>query len=183
MRNSILIIFISMGISFPLFAQQYQSPYTGQEHRQIKALSESEINSLFSGAGMGFSKAAELNHYPGPKHVLEFSEQLNLTGEQIQNTQASFDKMHTSAVNLGKQIVHSEKELDDLFKSGNFDSNKIVAKVDKIAELNGKLRFVHLNAHLEMKSILSEEQIEQYDQLRGYSHQGSEKMHHQNHHQ
>ena len=34
--------------------------------------------------GMGYAKAAELNSYPDPKHVLELSKELDLTKRQIQ---------------------------------------------------------------------------------------------------
>src|SRR5256886_16049718 len=58
------------------------SPYAGQETREIKALSRDEINSYLSGDGIGFAKAAELNHYPGPKHILQLADQLLLSEEQ-----------------------------------------------------------------------------------------------------
>jgi hypothetical protein len=38
------------------------SPYTGQEKREMKALSKAEIDGYISGDGMGFAKTAELNH-------------------------------------------------------------------------------------------------------------------------
>ena len=49
---------------------QTTSPYTGEEQRAIKALSEEEIGDLLEARGMGLAKAAELNSYPGPLHVL-----------------------------------------------------------------------------------------------------------------
>jgi hypothetical protein len=49
---------------------QTTSPYTGQEQRAIKALSDEEIRDLLEARGMGLAKAAELNSYPGPLHVL-----------------------------------------------------------------------------------------------------------------
>src|SRR5215469_14793256 len=45
-------------------------PYAGQEARTIKALSDDDIAALRKGEGMGMAKAAELNGYPGPVHVL-----------------------------------------------------------------------------------------------------------------
>ena len=49
------------------------SPYVGLEAREIKALSEEQRQELLDGHGMGLALAAELNHYPGPKHVLELA--------------------------------------------------------------------------------------------------------------
>ena len=42
----------------------------------LKGLSIEEVDQYLSGAGMGFAKAAELNHFPGPMHVLELGERL-----------------------------------------------------------------------------------------------------------
>lgn len=53
--------------------QHEGSPYAGQESREIKALSPDEIAALRKGDGMGFAKAAELNGYPGPRHVLDLA--------------------------------------------------------------------------------------------------------------
>jgi hypothetical protein len=40
--------------------------------------------------------------------------------------------------------------------------------VGDLAKLQGELRFTHLNSHLEMKKILSPQQVAKYDELRGY---------------
>ena len=47
-----------------------------------QALSPEDIQGLLEGRGMGLAKAAELNSYPGPKHVLEMADALELTPEQ-----------------------------------------------------------------------------------------------------
>jgi hypothetical protein len=53
--------------------------YAGQQTRAIKALSSEDIAALRNGEGMGMAKAAELNGYPGPAHVLALAAQLGLT--------------------------------------------------------------------------------------------------------
>jgi Spy/CpxP family protein refolding chaperone len=80
--------------------------------------------------------------------------------------------MHEEAVRLGKMILHREGELDHIFKKGEIDSNKLKTLVMEIARLRGELRLVHLLAHLEMKRVLTREQIEKYDKLRGYGASG-----------
>src|SRR6266700_6442137 len=61
---------------------QTTSPYAGQQHRTIKALSDQDIGDLLEGRGMGLAKAGELNSYPGPLHVLQLAEQLELSDPQ-----------------------------------------------------------------------------------------------------
>src|SRR5512134_704976 len=94
-----------------------QSPYVGQEFREIKALSPQEISDYLSGKRLGLAKAAELNGYPGPAHVLELAAQLNVTDDQRAKTEALFKRMQARAIHLGKELIEEERALDKLFAS------------------------------------------------------------------
>ncbi|MBI4495820.1 MAG: periplasmic heavy metal sensor [Deltaproteobacteria bacterium] len=141
----------------------------GQPHVSLKGFSDEEIQGLRNGEGMGLAKIAELNHYPGPRHVLDLADRLNLSEKQRAETQKIFDKMHEEAVRLGKLLIEKEQELENLFAKKHINENEIKTLVLEIARLRGELRFVHLRAHIRMKPILSPEQIIRYDLLRGYS--------------
>ena len=69
---------------------QTASPYTGQEQRAIKALSDEEIRDLLEARGMGLAKAAELNSYPGPLHVLQLANELGLSDAQRKATDSLY---------------------------------------------------------------------------------------------
>lgn len=166
--RKMLALFILFVIPPAVFAQTAHSLYSGQEKRGIKALSEKEIQAYLAGEGMGLAKAAELNHYPGPRHVLELAKQLNLSAAQLAQTQKAYDRMHTAAVRLGKLIVAKEQALDSLYATQKIDATQLRAVAGEIAKLQGELRVTHLNAHLEMKKILSPQQVAKYDELRGY---------------
>ncbi|MEO8319793.1 MAG: hypothetical protein ABI561_15865 [Bradyrhizobium sp.] len=56
-----------------------QSPYAGMQDRPVKALSEQQVADLKAGRGMGLALPAELNGYPGPSHLLELADRLNLS--------------------------------------------------------------------------------------------------------
>lgn len=146
-----------------------RSAQAGQDRPATKALADEEIQGLLQGEGLGAAKLAELNHYPGPRHVLDLADQLHLSEAQRARTQKIFDSMHEEAVRLGKLIIEKEQELENLFAGNNVDQNKIKKLLREIARLRGALRITHLQAHLEMKSVLSPEQIVQYDLLRGYA--------------
>ncbi len=163
-------------------AQTDEGSYAGREARDIKALSEDEIEGYLNGAGMGLAKAAELNSYPGPKHVLEMAEKLALTDDQKKLTRGIFDSMAARAKELGNLIVERERFLDGLFKLGEIDEEKLTDVVGEIARLEGKLRAVHLAAHLEMKNVLSGEQVEKYCVLRGYASGSNNHSHKQHRH-
>ena len=145
------------------------SPYAGEQGRAIKALSAQDVEGYLSGQGMGMAKAAELNHYPGPKHVLALADELGLTNTQRARIERIFEKMQAEAVRLGKQILEKESRLNALFADQEADPGGTRRRVRAIGALRGDLRFVHLEAHLKMTDLLTEEQVQRYDQLRGYN--------------
>jgi hypothetical protein len=140
-----------------------------QESREIKALSPEQIDQLLGGHGMGLALAAELNHYPGPKHVLELGGKLGLSAEQTARVEALRAAMSDEAVRLGKQIVEQERALDRRFSSGRIDRTELRRLTGDIARLYGELRAAHLGAHLDVRALLSTHQTHLYDELRGYS--------------
>lgn len=166
--------------ALPTMAQT-PSPYAGEQGREVKALSEQEIDDLLSGAGMGLAMAAELNHHPGPKHVLELAGELGLTAEQREAVQASFDAMHRRAVELGRRIVDAETALDRAFAAGGPSAAELDERVMEIARLRGALRATHLRAHLETRAALAAEQVTRYDELRGYGDGGDGAHRHTRH--
>ena len=150
-------------------AQHSHSPYAGQDTRAMKTLSPEEMQALLSGHGMGLAKAAELNHYPGPRHVLDLATQLQLSERQRAETQRIYDRMHQEAVRLGTLIVDKERELDHLFATEAVNSQTLQHLTKQLAQLQGDLRLAHLQAHVAMQRLLSPEQIATYDALRGYT--------------
>lgn len=167
MKNFAWLLFFLLS-PVPAFAQDHTSPYTGQHSQEIKALSADEIKGYLTGQGMGLAKAAELNGYPGPLHVLELAAELKLSDEQKQQAEEIRQVMLAEAKRIGPLIVENEKELDALFASGKITEVKLRTLVEEISRLQGELRTAHLQAHLDLKPILTAEQVKKYNQLRGH---------------
>jgi hypothetical protein len=144
------------------------SPYAGMESRAIKTLSPDDVSGYLAGRGMGFAMAAELNSYPGPKHVLELRDALGLNEEQVRQAEQIFDEMHGNAVRLGERYVAKEQQLDALFSDGLAVEEELDTLVAEVAGIRGELRYAHLTAHLAMRRVMSEAQVSRYDELRGY---------------
>ena len=145
------------------------TPYKGEQLREIKSLSGIEIDKLLSGQGMGFAKAAELNHYPGPKHVLELADDLNLTSAQVSETTIIFDRMKIETIHLGRELVNGEAKLNKLFENSTVTSDVLENQLLEIGRVRAQLRGTHLKAHLAQRLVLTPHQLHQYDKLRGYS--------------
>ena len=147
---------------------QSTTPYAGQDKRAVKALSEDETRDLMAGNGMGLAKAAELNGYPGPGHVLDLAKELALTPAQARAVEAVHGRMKRDAMALGRSVLERERALDRLFAQRQVDAVKLARITGEIGGLGGRLRAAHLKAHLETTKILTQHQAHQYAQLRGY---------------
>jgi hypothetical protein len=90
--------------------------------------------------------------------VLELRERLGLSAGQIRAVQDCFDRMSAAARQLGVEILAAERRLDEAFASGS-----ILVDMLRNCELQGRLRAVHLAAHLETHALLGPEQIARYD--------------------
>ena len=176
MRIVLLIVLAALALSKSALAQ---SPYAGLQNRPIKALSDTQVADLRSGRGMGLALAAELNGYPGPSHVLELADRLELSAEQKDRIQQSFDSMKAEAVLLGTKLLFEEAALDNAFASHSITVDGLKDATAQIGTTQGALRNTHLKYHLQTVQILSADQMQRYSALRGY---GSETpAHHRPH--
>ena len=179
MNSRILaLVLTATAFAVPVRADNPSAPYAGQQARSIKSLSAEDVAALLKGEGMGMAKAAELNGYPGPAHVLTLAKELKLTESQRQQVQAIFERMTAAAKPLGAKLVEREQALDGLFATGEITTDRLTAETAAIAELQGQLRSVHLAAHLETRPLLDPEQIARYQRLRGYGDAAAPPSHH-----
>ena len=174
--RALLTVGVALLIVVPVRAADM--PYSGQQARPIKAMSDDDVAALRNGEGMGMAKAAELNGYTGPVHVLALAAPLGLTEAQRRDVQAVFDRMSAAAKPLGGELIAQEQALDQLFAKGEITPDRLAAATAAIAELQGRLRAVHLSAHLETRALLNADQIARYEQLRGYGASPAPEHHH-----
>ncbi|MCI0433301.1 MAG: hypothetical protein L0271_06600 [Gemmatimonadetes bacterium] len=174
MYRILLAVVVLSLFGTPLAAQadHQHSPYAGRPGSGIAALTVEELEDLENGAGMGFALAAELNHYPGPRHVLELADSLALTADQRSRVTVIFERMLENARRVGAQVIAAESDLDQRFKHAHIDAAAARTATMEIGRLRGELRAIHLIAHLDVTAVLSMEQVEIYDRLRGYPQAG-----------
>lgn len=149
-----------------------RSPYVDLAASEVRGLDEETIDVLENGKGGGFAIPAEINGYPGPKHVLELGDSLELTPAQRERTQALFERTNAAARRVGGDALAAHAALDAAFANGTIDEPALDALLADLEDAYARLRFVHLQAHLEMVDLLSREQIARYSELRGYSGSG-----------
>lgn len=146
----------------------HASPYAGFETRAIKSLSETDLEELRRGGGWGLALAAELNGVPGPAHLLELSDEISLSADQVAAIQAIFDEMQSEAVAAGARLIEAEEAIEAAFRTGALDDERLRALIAEAEAARAELRFIHLSRHLSTPPLLSADQIARYNTLRGY---------------
>ncbi|WP_199241136.1 periplasmic heavy metal sensor [Marinicauda salina] len=145
------------------------SPYAGLETREIKSLSEADIEEIRRGGGWGLALAAELNGVPGPAHLLELREDLELTAEQTAEIRAIYDDMRREAVAAGERLIEAEAAIETAFRDGRLDEARLRSLIAEAEAARAELRFIHLSRHLATPPLLTDAQIAQYREIRGYA--------------
>jgi hypothetical protein len=147
------------------------SPYREQHATGLRGLSAKEIDDLRAGRGMGLARAAELNGYPGPRHVLDAARDgaLTLSPDQRQAIEGVFAGMEREAKRVGLQVLAEEQALEAAFGRGGVSESELTDRVRRVAAVQAELREVHLRAHLATRAVLTDDQVRRYSELRGYA--------------
>lgn len=161
MRKSIVMISL-----IALAQHVHQVPASEVQTSATASLTAHAVQQLLNGEGMGLAVSAELNEYPGPKHVLDLEKELAITAEQRRQVEEIRARMLAAAAPLGRQIVDAERALDSAFRSGRITETELAERLGAIGRLQGDLRLVHLRAHLLTRPVLTAGQIRRYYELR-----------------
>jgi Spy/CpxP family protein refolding chaperone len=168
MTGRLLLILIAFALPTAASLAQSQQPYAGLEARSIKALSDQQIADLKAGRGMGLALAAELNGHPGPIHVLELADSLDLSDQQRAKMQELLTAMKAEAIPLGERLIAQEADLDKQFANKTITPASLAAATDAIGITHAALRQAHLKYHLSTVEVLTPAQVQRYGELRGY---------------
>src|SRR6056297_3250962 len=142
----------AMAFPMDLFAQTHGlSPYAGLESREIKSLSEVDLEDLRLGRGWGLALAAELNGVPGPAHLLE----LDLDAGQVAAIEDIFAAMQAEAQEAGERFIAAEAAIESAFRDGGMTPDALRALIDTSAAARAELRFIHLSRHVETPPLLT----------------------------
>jgi len=144
-------------------------------------MSAQEIADIEAGQGLGLAKAAELNGYPGPAHVLELKDRLALTPEQLEPTQRLLADHKARAKAIGVRLLAAERALDAAFSMRAIDERRLRELTLEISREQAALREEHLRTHLAQTALLSSAQIERYAELRGYTQASPAALPHKRH--
>jgi Spy/CpxP family protein refolding chaperone len=166
MKAQLVCICAALSVCGSAGIAEENATHAGQATPEIKSLSATEVQGYLEGREMGLAKAAELNGYPDPAHVLELATQLQLTPHQRSKAEHLKRSVRVAA-RLGHWLVEAERRLNLVFAKGEADDEKITVLVRQIGGLEAEIRLVHLRADIDMRKVLTADQIKKYEQERG----------------
>jgi len=151
-------------------AGNVHSPYAAHPGTAATGLLPEEVEGLVSGKGMALALAAEVNGYPGPRHVLDAAEagHLALRPDQHAAVERLNVQMLEEAQAKGQEILRVEADLAQRFRHGHIDESILRETLNRIGQLRAELRFIHLRTHLTTRALLTTDQIARYNAVRGY---------------
>jgi len=174
MRSVPLVVGLTLGVALvavPAFAQsghghQHSGAREAQAHRRVDAMQKEFDQVVADGRGFGLAFAADQNGYPGPLHVLELKDALELTPDQEARVRALYQAMLADARPRAARLAAAEARLRAVFVAGTADKAAVSAAVADTEAARAALRLAHLGAHLETRDLLTEAQRRSYQQLR-----------------
>ncbi|MFG0274816.1 MAG: hypothetical protein ACF8QF_07155 [Phycisphaerales bacterium] len=151
----------------------YATEHAGVGDPLLRHLTPAQIRGLGAAAGLGLAKPAELHGLPGPKHVLELADDLELTDEQRDRTQRAYERMRDRAIPAGQRVLDAERRVGEVMQSHpRVIEDEVARALDDAADAWRLLAREHIVAHAEMLSILTPAQVQRYSVLRGYTEAG-----------
>ena len=145
--------------------QSHRGP-DDQAHTRMQAMLDETDQVIASGRGAGLAFADDQNGYPGPLHVLELKERLQLTPAQEARITALQTAMFAEARPKSARLLEAEASLRRLFMDGVADETRVRAAVAEVERARTEVRLVHLLTHLQTRPVLTAEQRRLYHDAR-----------------
>ncbi len=133
----------------------------------LGGMTDAEKEAIRAGQGLGAGRLAMQAGYPGPRHILEMGDELELTAAQKERIGTIFGEAKASFAKMGAELVEKEEALEAMFAAGDVDVGDMTKLAAEIGELTGELRAGHLAAHVRTREALTAAQLEKLAAMRG----------------
>lgn len=136
----------------------------------IRSLPGRDIVALAGGEGGGLAKIADLNGYPGPRHVLDMDAHLNLTTRQREQLRQVMSTMEADAKEVATRYLSALAQLEEDTRQGSLSGDQFLKRYRAVEALRTELGAVHLITHFKTKDLLTPAQVATYYKPQGQTH-------------
>jgi Spy/CpxP family protein refolding chaperone len=158
MRNILVLLFC-------LFTLNSVAQNDSVGKSPVKFISDLQYHKYKNSIDKEMTHIAEVNNYPSPKKVLQFSKDLNLTETQRNQLKTTLSEMNRKALEMSKFLIAEETKFNTLFETNKVNEGSLVYYTNKIGLLHGELRNAYLKAHFRTSRILTTVQLKKYLEL------------------
>jgi Spy/CpxP family protein refolding chaperone len=114
---------------------------------------------------LDYVEIAKANGHPAPTTVLSHKQQLNLTPDQLHQTQQLHTQSQKHLAKLKKQLQTKQATLKQLFETRQANDDLVAELLAEIGIKESKIRYVELGAQIKQRAILSPQQLKKLQQL------------------
>jgi len=127
--------------------------------------------------GMGDHVIMQLCHFGCPGFLLQFSDEFNLTDNQVSELKSILKKYQKFAASKKADLKIARIELSELLDNIQPNFSQVENKVDEIASVENEIRMEYLDVIEQSRGVLTTEQLKElqkfdYSMGRGYKGQG-----------
>ena len=115
------------------------------------------------GMGMGYGRGGRHGMGRGAAALAE----LDLTEQQKDRIEAIHDKQRRSAIEIRKNLELAQLDMRKLVRADTPDRRAIETQVDRMSGLRAQLQKSQLNSMLDVRGVLTPEQLQKLEQRRG----------------
>jgi Spy/CpxP family protein refolding chaperone len=112
-----------------------------------------------------YIEVAKANGHPAPTTVLSHKQQLNLTPDQLHQTQQLHTQSQKHLAKLKKQLQTKQATLKQLFETRQANDDLVAELLAEIGIKESKIRYVELGAQIKQRGILSPQQLNKLQEL------------------
>ena len=115
------------------------------------------------GRGMGMGMHADT---PGIGMILAVADEINLTDEQKEKLERMMVDFKLAKVDQRAKVEKAKIRLKVLKRDENANENEVMATIDEVARMKADLHKMCYRHHREVRSLLTDEQIDKLKELR-----------------
>jgi hypothetical protein len=133
----------------------------------VKTITDQQYAAYINGIdSKGLNLVAALNKYPLPDDVLQYKNELSLTAPQIKQLMGQSSYLHRKMKEIGNAVIRNERTLDSLFRTNKVNEGVIIFYSNRYGLYEGEMRTSILTACYNAKNLLTNTQLNKFEQLR-----------------